>query len=144
MAEGFPGKILIVDDDQDLRNIYSQVLKKAGYEVDTAKDGTEGYSKIMQGGYDVVLLDVVMVDVDGLSILKRIYEKKKEAQQTQSSDSFIYNGPIIILSQVDQPQIIDSAYTYGAKGYILKSNIDPQRLPDKISEILRSPDPKNS
>jgi len=142
--ESFPGKILIVDDDPDLLSIYSKVLKKAGYEVDTAKDGTQGYAKIMQGGYDVVLLDVVMVDIDGLTILKRLYEKKKESQQTQSSDSFVYNGPIIILSQVDQPQIIQSAYDYGAKGYILKSNIDPNRLPDKISEILRSPDPKIS
>lgn len=137
MADSFPGKVLIIDDDQDILNIYSKTLIQAGYTVETAKSGIEGYAKLFQGGYDLVLLDVVMPDLDGISILKKLKQKMQEAQDNQSQDTFSYNGPIIILSQMDQPDIIETAFALGARGYLVKANVVPNELPAKISEIIQ-------
>lgn len=136
MADSFPGKVLIIDDDQDVLNIYSRTLSKAGYITETALGGSEGYAKILQGGYDLVLLDMVMPDLDGISILKRLNQRKQETREKQSPDESLYNGPIIILSQMDQPQLIESAYSLGAKGYLIKASISNEQLADKIFEIL--------
>lgn len=137
MADSFPGKVLIIDDDQDVLNIYSRSLTKAGYTTETALGGSEGYAKILQGGYDLVLLDMVMQDLDGISILKKLKQKMQEAQDNQSQDTFSYNGPIIILSQMDQPDIIETAFALGARGYLVKANVVPSELPAKISEIIQ-------
>ena len=123
-----PGKILIIDDDQDLQNIYTEVLKNAGYKVDVALDGQEGYSKILQGGYDLILLDVMMPKIDGLSILKKL----------KTNPPQIYNGPIIILSVLNNSEIIHTAMENGAKGYIIKSNINPNELLTQVSQILQT------
>lgn len=138
MDNSFPGKVLIVDDDRDILNIYSQILKGAGFEVDTASSGKEGYAKILQGGFDIVLLDLVMPELDGIAILKGLKQKEVEAENNPSSDSYVYKGPIIILTQIDQPQLIDTAFELGAKGYLIKANLQAQDLPAKISEILQN------
>ena len=65
-------KILLVDDDQFIREIYEELLKKAGYEVDTAVDGKEGYEKILNGGYNLILLDVMLPFLDGIGILDEL------------------------------------------------------------------------
>lgn len=137
MEKGFPGKVLIIDDDKDVLNLYGNILTQAGYSVDTAKTGQEGYAKLIQGGYDLVLLDIVMPDFDGISILKKIRQKMLEDQKTQNSGSFSYNGPIIILSQIDQPDVIENAFALGAKGFLIKANIIPSELLAKISEIIQ-------
>lgn len=134
MENVFPGKVLVVDDDKDILNLYKRALEKAGYSVDTANDGGKGYAKLIQGGYDLVLLDIVMPHLDGIAILKKL--KERQQQDLQSSDTYVYNGPVIILSQLDQPQLIQNAFELGAKGYLIKANIIPDELPEKISEIL--------
>ena len=53
-------KILVVEDDQFLRELYNQLLTEEGYEVDLAADGEEGLTKISKGGYDLVLLDIML------------------------------------------------------------------------------------
>ncbi|KKR83187.1 MAG: hypothetical protein UU29_C0007G0057 [Candidatus Daviesbacteria bacterium GW2011_GWA2_40_9] len=70
-----PGKILIVDDDDDIRNIYKDYLTANGFKVELATNGQEGLSKILQGGYDLILLDIMMPKIDGLGILRRLKEK---------------------------------------------------------------------
>ncbi len=130
MAENvFPGKILLVDDDNDLRQLYAGILQKSGYTVDLAVNGSEGYAKILQGGYDLVLLDLMMPDLDGISILKKLHE---------SQPNNTYSGSIIVLSQIDQPQVIETAFKLGAKGYLVKSKLEPTELTSKISQILQS------
>lgn len=142
MGNAFPGKVLIIDDDADILNLFSRALTDAGYHVDTAKSGKEGYAKILQGGYDLLLLDLVIPELDGISILKKLRLKQLEASEQQSIDSYVYNGPIIILTQLDQPQLIETAYELGAQGYIIKASITAADLPAKISEILTSSDYK--
>ena len=137
MENSFPGKVLVIDDDKDILNIYSQILTGAGFKVEIAATGKEGYAKILQGGYDIVLLDLVMPGLDGIAILKSLKQKEKQSLENRELDTFVYNGPIIILTQVDQPQLIEAAYELGAKGYLIKANLAAHDLPQKISEILQ-------
>ncbi|MEK7499262.1 MAG: response regulator, partial [Patescibacteria group bacterium] len=81
-------KVLIVDDDAYLRDLYEEVLKEAGYEITTAVDGEEGAGKLQAGGFDLTLLDVMMPKLDGLGVLK-------ELQQTPPTTP---NGPILLLT----------------------------------------------
>ena len=65
-------KILIIDDEQHIRDHYQGLLAEKGFEVDTAEDGTSGLEKYRAGEFDLVLLDVNMPDKSGLEVLKEI------------------------------------------------------------------------
>lgn len=120
------GRVLIVDDDQDTRDIYQEVLRDGQFDVDLAKDGQEGLNKITQGGYDLILLDVMMPKIDGISVLRRLKENPPS----------VYNGPIFVLSALNQDQLIKQAMDFGAKGYIVKSSLTPDQIVERISNVL--------
>ena len=124
-------KVLIIDDDPNMHKLYSDPLIKAGYEIDIAVNGQEGLSKMFQGGYDFILLDIMLPDIDGINILKRAKDKIQEN----------FCGPIIVLSQLEEPQIIDSAIQNGARGYLVKASFTPDQLLAKVSEILQKTPP---
>ncbi len=126
MQPSFPGKILVIDDDPYLRDLYKEVLTQGGYQVDIASDGQEGLTKILLGGYDLTLLDIMMPKIDGLKILKILKDKPPD----------VYNGPIFVLSVLNQDEIIKKAMDLGAKGYIVKSDLNPDQVLNKISGIL--------
>lgn len=130
MQPQFPGKILIIDDDQDIRDIYGEVLKDAGFELDFAVDGEEAYKKISMGGYDIILLDIMMPKIDGISLLQKLKDNPPGG----------YLGDIIIISQLNQPELIRKALDLGAKGYIVKSSVTPDQVVARISEILKNKD----
>ncbi|MBI4066986.1 response regulator [Candidatus Gottesmanbacteria bacterium] len=65
-------KILLAEDEEILRNLYVQVLKDAGLEAETVKDSEEAYTKALVGGYDLILLDIMMPKMDGISVLKKL------------------------------------------------------------------------
>lgn len=127
MNTNYPGKILIIDDDQDIRNIYGDFLTGEGFKIDFAVDGKDGLEKIQQGGYDLILLDIMLPKMDGLSILKHL----------KQFPVHVYNGPIIMLSALDQEQIVKNAADLGAKGYLQKSNFNPKQALEKIYEFLQ-------
>jgi CheY-like chemotaxis protein len=130
MTDINPRKILLVDDDPDVKAIYEQVLTKVGFHLDYAKDGEEGYAKILQGGYDLILLDIMMPKVDGVAVLKKLQ---------QNPPQNVKNGPIIVLSQLSQTEILNTAMASGARGYIIKSEIDPTQIIDNVNKLLQSP-----
>lgn len=126
MDKSSVGKILIVDDDKDIQEIYSEVLTDEGYSVEVSGNGADGYTKISQGGYDLVLLDIMMPKMDGISVLRKL----------QNNPSSAYNGPIFVLSQLNNPEMIDQAMALGAKGYFVKSDMTPDELLERIAKIL--------
>src|SRR5438270_2591871 len=67
-------KILIVEDDPFLLQIYSDTLKGQGYNIDTAVNGEEGYTKIKLGGYDLVLLDILMPKMNGFEVMEKLHQ----------------------------------------------------------------------
>lgn len=110
-------KILIIEDDTFLRDLYVDVLKAEGYEVEFAVDGEDGLMKMSAGGYDLVLLDIMLPKMDGLSILKKI----KETPPTAPIKA------VVVLSNLGQDTAISDAITLGAKGYMIKSDYTPDQ-----------------
>ncbi|MBI2413330.1 MAG: sigma-54-dependent Fis family transcriptional regulator [Deltaproteobacteria bacterium] len=76
MADNF--KILITDDDVDLRELLTEAVKNWGYTVSVAKDGDEALRKLRMERYDIVITDLMMPGMDGLALLKRIKELDRE------------------------------------------------------------------
>lgn len=121
-------KVLIVDDDRDTRDIYSEFLTEASIEVFLAVDGEEGLAKIITDRYDLVILDIMMPKMDGLEILKKIKELP--------DGSIAKDTTIVVLSALDQPKVIDEAMSLGAKGFLSKSSLTPDQALEKIKEYL--------
>jgi len=116
--------ILIVEDEHDIREIYAEVLASAGYKVSQASDGEEGIQKIRNEHWDILLLDIMLPGKDGLKILKEIRENPE-----------IKKGPIIALTNLNSENIIQEVFGSGADGYLIKSEITPDKIVDEISRV---------
>jgi len=68
-------RILVIDDEEDVREVLQQVLERAGYEVSVAASGKEGLELMRKGGADLVITDVIMPGIDGVTTVKKIREK---------------------------------------------------------------------
>jgi len=119
-------KILLVEDDKNARDLYQEILKSAGFEIETAIDGEDGLSKIKTGGYSLILLDVMLPKMDGLAVLAAL---KKEPPKTG-------NGPIVLLSNLAHDPVIKEALSLGAKDHITKSDVNPEQLIQKVKNLL--------
>ncbi|QQG40614.1 MAG: response regulator [Candidatus Levyibacteriota bacterium] len=118
-------KILVVEDDEFLREVYVETLTSEGYNIDIAVDGEEAYQKIKQGGYDLVLLDIILPKNDGLSIMKKI---KTEGTMTP-------NKRLIFLTNLDKDEEIKQALELG-DGYLIKSQLTPGDLIKEVEVYL--------
>lgn len=121
-------KILIVDDDTYLRELYEEVLKSEGFDVEMAGDGEEGLMKMQQGGYIAILLDLMMPKIDGLGILDSLAKNPPKQK----------NGPIILLSNLSHDPLIKTAKTKGASAYMIKADITPDQIVAKIKDLIQN------
>lgn len=119
-------KILVVEDDNFIRDVYQDLIKEAGYDVTVAVDGEDGLTKAREGGYDLILLDVMMPKMNGLKVLE---ELKANPPKTA-------NGSIVLLTNLAQDPIINDALKNGAKAYLIKSDLNPDQLLEKIKVYL--------
>jgi CheY-like chemotaxis protein len=118
-------KILVVEDDLFLRELYTDVLTAEGYSLEAAVDGEEALQKIKSGGYDLILLDIIMPKMDGLEVMKQI-----QATPPQNP-----NKCVIFLTNLDKNEEIKTAMELG-NGYLIKSQITPGSLVEKVKMYL--------
>lgn len=119
-------RILVVEDDQFLRDLYNELLREEGYEVDLASDGEEGLAKMQKGGYDLVLLDIMLPKVDGLEVMRRVNKQKPEKP----------NGSTVLLTNLGQDSIIKEGFNLGASGYLIKSAMNPDQVLSEVKVFL--------
>lgn len=115
-------KILVVEDDTFLRELYHEMLTDAGYDTDIALDGEEAVLKINANQYGLILLDIMMPKKDGLQVLKEINDVNRKK--------------VIMLTNLGQDQVIKNALAAGASGYLIKSEFSPDELESKVSELM--------
>lgn len=118
-------KVLIVEDDPMLVEIYSKKFELSGFEVSLANSGTEAISKAQEIHPDVILLDLVLPEMDGFGALKKIREDKS-----------LDNTKIIISSNLSQEEERQKAEDLGANGFITKASFTPQEMVDKVREVI--------
>lgn len=78
-------KILIVEDDVYIREVYVEVLTDSGFEVEQAQDGQEGLVKASKGGYDLILLDIMTPRLDGIGFLRALKDNPADTQNLTNS-----------------------------------------------------------
>jgi CheY-like chemotaxis protein len=120
--------ILIVDDNLDLCRPMAALLKHRGYDSQYATSGEDALSKIAAHKPDLVILDVMMPDMDGLEVLRRI----KSESRTQQI-------PVVMFSAVTDPEFRTHAIGKGAVDYWIKAGVDFGELHGKIARILDHP-----
>jgi CheY-like chemotaxis protein len=118
-------KILVVEDDELLREIYSDTLIGEGYTIDTAADGEEAFTKMSQGGWDLVLLDIIIPKMSGIDV----------AQKIKATPPTIPNKSIVFLTNLDKGDEIKTALGLG-QGYLIKSQITPGDLVREVKTYL--------
>jgi len=115
-------KILVVDDEEHIRLLYSEELSEAGYEVITAGDGHKLIERIETDKPDLVVLDIKMVDYNGLDLLQEIRNK-------------FYNMPVILCTAYDTFK--EDIKSIAADFYVIKS-FDLTELKKKIATALET------
>ena len=118
-------KILIIEDDQFIRELISQKLLKEGYDVFESVDGETGIELSKKEKPDLILLDLILPGIDGFKVLAEI---KSEAETKEI--------PVIILSNLGQKDDIERGVKMGAKDYLIKAHFTPTEIVDKIRAIL--------
>ena len=125
-----PKKILIVDDDKFLLDMYTFKFKEKGFEVVQAFGSVEALSKLRSGmSADMILLDVVMPTMDGFELLEIIKSEKLAPQ-----------AKILMLSNLGQPADIEKGRTMGANGYVIKASATPSEVVEKVVDVLEGED----
>lgn len=121
-------KILVVDDEQPLRELFQDLLEDEGFAVDTASDGQSAVTKILEGGYDLILLDIIMPNMDGVTVLRKLKNSKVKPGQK--------NGPIVMLTVLEEKDFVNTCLKLGAKDYIRKSEGTPEDIVGKVRELM--------
>lgn len=119
-------RILIIEDDFYIRDVYRRCFINNGYEVAAVDNGNEALEKVKNQIYDAILLDVMLPKINGLEVL-RVYRKP---------DSPVFNTPIFLISNLGQEDVIKEAFKIGADGYFLKARMTPQNLVDEMNDFF--------
>jgi two-component system response regulator VicR len=124
-------RILIVEDDRDLNNAYSVILKNEGHEVATAFDGEEALKKLKKFSPDLILLDLLMPIMGGLEFLQQYNLAKNHP-----------NVKVLIFTNMENSPEVNEAYKLGAHRCIIKSWTAPHNLALVVSDSLQDKTPK--
>jgi len=121
LVENYSKRVLIVEDDQFIRELYVEVLTEAGFVTSFVTNGEEALNKIEESGpYDVILLDVMM--------------PKRAAKNL--SPSKLKDTIIILLTNLAHDPVIKDALNLGAKDFLIKSDITPDQLVAKVKSFF--------
>ncbi len=118
-------KILIIDDDPFILDMYVLKFKQEGFQVETAPDGKSGLQKIKEYLPEVLLLDIVMPVMDGFDILQEI-----------KKSNLIPNSKVVLLTNLGQKEDIDRGMGLGADDYIIKAHFTPTEVVNKVKKLL--------
>jgi len=120
-------RILIIEDDAFLSDIYVTRFQRAGFEVYVASDGREGIAAAQEEKPDVILLDIVMPHMDGFEVLREL-----------RSDPSLAKTKIILLTNLGQQEDVEKGMKEGADAYIIKAHFTPTEVVAKVQEVLKT------
>lgn len=117
-------RILIIDDSAVFRKVLNLNLKNAGYEVGEASDGVDGLKKLIEGNFDLVVCDVNMPNMDGLTFVSKVRSHEK-----------VRYIPIVMLTTESKEEKKQKGLEAGAKAWLVKP-FSPEQLLNAISKLL--------
>ena len=114
-------RVLIAEDEKDIQFLYSAWLRREGYEVTTADNGLQAISAFEDSGFDIVILDVMMPEVDGLEVCRHI----------RACDPHV---PILMVSALARPDDVERGLEAGASLYVDKP-VTPKEVILRLREV---------
>lgn len=120
-------KILIVEDDEAINNMYQTKLKQDGYQVLSAFNGSDALEMAKKEKPDLILLDVILPQLDGFSILEELRGSKENAKT-----------PVIMLTNLSTEEDQAKAKKIGATDYIVKANLTPAEVNAIVKKYLNN------
>jgi len=121
-------KVLVVDDEQYLREFYQDLLAQQGYTVTMATNGQEALTSVAKNKPDLILLDIMMPVIDGNHVLKILWDNP--ATRTI---------PVIVLTNAGNIKNMENAEFYSAYKFLIKSNVSPDEVLKVVVEALTNP-----
>lgn len=118
--------VLVVEDDKFLRDLLTLKLKKEGFKVEEAVDGDEGLAKVRSSRPSIIILDLIIPGKDGFAFLQDLKKDPKTA-----------SVPVIVLSNLGQREDIERAKSLGARDYMVKAQLTPIEVVERIKAALR-------
>ncbi|EKE19321.1 MAG: two-component transcriptional regulator [uncultured bacterium] len=118
-------KILIVEDDVFIRDIYQVKFSNEGFDVIIAENGVKAMGILEQETPDVILLDIMMSQMNGMEVLKEIKEKE-----------MLKEIPIIMLTNISEKEKVTEGLDLGANDYLIKSHFTPSEVVSKVNALL--------
>lgn len=120
-------KILIIEDDQFISDMYASLLLKHGYKVDFATNGKDGLASAKATRYDLILLDIMMPEMTGIDVLKELRGEDGLGQNQTK---------IVILTNLGQNKASQDALKAKADGYLIKADVIPSKLLEIVNRLL--------
>lgn len=117
-------KILLIEDEELLAKMYQDKFERAGFKIFLSRTAEEGIEVAKKERPDLVVLDIILPNNDGLYFLRKIRQEKSE----------IKDIPVIAFSNYDNPETRREAYALGVNEYIIKANHDPEEIVSKIRQ----------
>ncbi|OGY25796.1 MAG: hypothetical protein A2Z24_00505 [Candidatus Woykebacteria bacterium RBG_16_44_10] len=124
--EGTEPKILLIDDDPTFTQLYSSVFRIQKINLSVAKTGAEGLQKAGEEQPDLILLDIMLPDINGFDVLKRLKEDPRTSKIT-----------VWVISNLAEQVNKDTARSLGAKDYLVKASNTPNQVVAKINSFFR-------
>lgn len=119
-------KILLIEDEKMLAEMYKDRFATAGVEVTIALTAKEALAILKQMRPDLILLDILLPKENGLSLLQKIRKTRKDLDQV----------PVIAFSNYDEPRAKKEASALGVKAYLIKTQFTPKEIVEKIKSYL--------
>lgn len=123
-------KVFIVEDNKDLLEIYRLRFEVAGFQVVTSENGLDFLTKFQEEKPDIVLLDLMLPEMDGYSVLNSLKENFENSE--------LKNVPVVVWSNLSEDSDITKALRGGAAMYLRKSDYDGDDLVEKLKDILKN------
>jgi len=121
----FKSKILLVEDDKMLADMYITKFTKEGLQVIRAEDGAEGLAMARKHKPDLILLDIIMPKLDGFAVLRELKQDKDHQ-----------NMHVLLLTNLGQSEDVEKGHELGADDYFIKANHTPAEIVEKVKYML--------
>jgi DNA-binding response OmpR family regulator len=123
-ASPLSNRVLVIDDDPSLQSLVGMLLGRVGIQITSAETAVEGIRLLNEEDFDILILDLMLPDMDGLDLLKALRQ-----------DNRFDNLPVLILSARADPEAIRNGLAAGADGYLTKPYL-PHSLTQRVTSML--------
>lgn len=121
-----PIKVLCVEDEHFIGELYQRALSKAGYDIKVVVDGLEGLKEAQTDQYDIILLDLMVPNMTGMEILSKLRGPEQNPP---------LKAKIIITTNLEQKEETRADIEHQADGYLIKAEVTPKQLVDVLKTV---------